>query len=459
MDYRAKSGAWGDERRRFDDRDGERRFRRDDRPRGGRGRRGGRSDMPHRGSPPPPGTIRLSDRPRATTQWDVPAPGFEEVDALAAKATGLFGAPVNSGVSSVAALRAADAAAATAASGTGVMDASTAAALYQAKMHRQLRRLWVSNVPLSTNEARLRAFFNVKMNERKLSTSGSIEPCMRADVHPDEGYATVEFREPDEATHALTLNGLFYENVPLRIERPPDYMGPDAVPPPGAVETSVPDSPNKLYIGNIPVFIEEGQLRELLLPFGELRHLDLIQDPKTGRSRGMAFCEFEDEGVTDIACEGLDGLEVGEQRLVVKRALIPEQTASHEDEQETSQTPTRAVTMLNMVTREELLDDAEYRDILEDVRDECAKYGQVTDVRIPRPAVLTTSAWHTNATGLAGDGSHGERRGVGRVYVQFAEVSQCEAALQAIAGRQFGGRTVVCAYVRDEAWPAGEDGA
>lgn len=40
---------------------------------------------------------------------------------------------------------------------------------------------------------------------------------------------------------------------------------------------------------------------------------------------------------------------------------------------------------MNMVAPEELLDDEEYEEIVEDVRDECSKYGQVKSIEIPRP--------------------------------------------------------------------------
>lgn len=40
---------------------------------------------------------------------------------------------------------------------------------------------------------------------------------------------------------------------------------------------------------------------------------------------------------------------------------------------------------MNMVSPEELLDDEEYEEIVEDVRDECSKYGQVKSIEIPRP--------------------------------------------------------------------------
>lgn len=41
--------------------------------------------------------------------------------------------------------------------------------------------------------------------------------------------------------------------------------------------------------------------------------------------------------------------------------------------------------LLNMVTPEELKDEEEYEDILEDIREECNKYGIVRSLEIPRP--------------------------------------------------------------------------
>lgn len=47
--------------------------------------------------------------------------------------------------------------------------------------------------------------------------------------------------------------------------------------------------------------------------------------------------------------------------------------------------PTEVLCLMNMVAPEELLDDDEYEEIVEDVRDECSKYGQVKSIEIPRP--------------------------------------------------------------------------
>ena len=47
--------------------------------------------------------------------------------------------------------------------------------------------------------------------------------------------------------------------------------------------------------------------------------------------------------------------------------------------------PTEVLCLLNMVTEEELRDEEEYEDILEDIREECSKYGEVRSLEIPRP--------------------------------------------------------------------------
>lgn len=47
--------------------------------------------------------------------------------------------------------------------------------------------------------------------------------------------------------------------------------------------------------------------------------------------------------------------------------------------------PTEVLCLMNMVVAEELQDEEEYEDILEDIRDECSKYGPVKSLEIPRP--------------------------------------------------------------------------
>jgi len=46
---------------------------------------------------------------------------------------------------------------------------------------------------------------------------------------------------------------------------------------------------------------------------------------------------------------------------------------------------TEVLCLLNMVTPEELKDEEEYDEILDDIRQECNKYGRVRSIEIPRP--------------------------------------------------------------------------
>lgn len=115
--------------------------------------------------------------------------------------------------------------------------------------------------------------------------------------------------------------------------------------------------------------------------------------------------------ITDIVCQGLNQFEVGDKRLTVQRASIGAVKGSPSygfvssfpsipninDAQSSISgnsgvivQSSSVVQLLNMVTAEELVDDEEYEDILEDVREECSKYGQVLDIWIPRPDTLGT---------------------------------------------------------------------
>jgi len=84
--------------------------------------------------------------------------------------------------------------------------------------------------------------------------------------------------------------------------------------------------------------------------------------------------------------------------------------------------------LMNMVMPEELRDDEEYEDILDDIREECQKYGTVRSLEIPRPM-----------EGV-------DVPGVGKVYVEFTSVNECQKAQQALAGRKFANRVVVTSY-------------
>lgn len=68
-------------------------------------------------------------------------------------------------------------------------------------------------------------------------------------------------------------------------------------------------------------------------------------------------------------------------------------------------------------------------EICDDVRDECSKYGQILELKVPRPS-----------------GGSRQSPGVGKIFVKFDTVESTTNALKALAGRKFSDRTVVTTY-------------
>jgi RNA recognition motif-containing protein len=63
-------------------------------------------------------------------------------------------------------------------------------------------------------------------------------------------------------------------------------------------------------------------VKELLTSFGDLKAFNLVKDSGTGLSRGYAFFEYLDGSVTDAAIAGLNGMGLGEKKLIVQRASV-----------------------------------------------------------------------------------------------------------------------------------------
>ena len=75
----------------------------------------------------------------------------------------------------------------------------------------------------------------------------------------------------------------------------------------------------KIYVGNMPFSMDEGQLRDLFSEFGEVDSANVITDRETGRPRGFAFVEMDDEGARKAISE-LHERECDGRRLNVNEA-------------------------------------------------------------------------------------------------------------------------------------------
>ncbi|KAL1303668.1 hypothetical protein AAFC00_007022 [Neodothiora populina] len=438
----------------------------DDRRGGGGGGRGGgrerereRDPAPVRRSPSPPKkpkepTPDLTDVPsvlerkRRLTQWDIKPPGYENVTAEQAKLSGMFplpGAPRQQPMDP------------TRLAGLLNQPANTAANTALKPSHaRQSKRLFVYNVPPTATDDSLCEFFNLQLNG--LNVTKATDPCLSAMINAERTFALLEFKAAEDATTALALDGISVDSestngdangkpAGLSIRRPKDYIVPavtdESEQTDGVVSENVPDTQNKVRMTNIPVYIEDEQVKELLQTFGQLKSCIVVKDTSSGQSRGIAFFEYVDPSVTDSAVTGLNGIELGDGNLIAARAAVGVQQVSGEmsvnamsmlaGAQSTDVEQGRVLCLLNMVTPEELYDNDEYEEIMEDVKEECEKYGSVLDTKIPRPT-----------------GGSRQSNGVGKIYVKYDTPEAAQKALQALAGRKFADRTVVVTFFGEE---------
>jgi len=107
----------------------------------------------------------------------------------------------------------------------------------------------------------------------------------------------------------------------------------------------------------------------------------------------------------------------------------------------------------NMVTMAELTtsSDEEFQDTLDDVRDECNKFGKVVQVVIPRPTKDGADGKYEEGK----DGDDGRRGlGVGRIFVHFSEAAEAAKALATLNGRLFNERRVEAAFFSEDKFKA-----
>eukprot|EP01015_Nassula_variabilis_P018045 TRINITY_DN2911_c0_g1_i4.p3 TRINITY_DN2911_c0_g1~~TRINITY_DN2911_c0_g1_i4.p3 ORF type:complete len:167 (-),score=21.25 TRINITY_DN2911_c0_g1_i4:61-561(-) len=153
-----------------------------------------------------------------------------------------------------------------------------------------------------------------------------------------------------------------------------------------------------------------------------LKYFHLVKDSE-GISKGYCFFEYIDQKVTDKAVKGLDNLEIGDRRLKASRAtpqanqVIEKQTRSAAPSNASGSflnsfpkifdpdfqallgipiqciTPSKVIQLLNMAAPEDLHEDDYYNTLLEDVRTEASKFGEIETIDIPRPNIETGEAF------------------------------------------------------------------
>ncbi|PRQ47652.1 putative U2 snRNP auxilliary factor, large subunit, splicing factor [Rosa chinensis] len=337
---------------------------------------------------------------------------------------------------------------------------------------RHARRVYVGGLPPTANEQSVATFFSHVMHAIGGNTAGPGDAVVNVYINHEKKFAFVEMRSVEEASNAMALDGIIFEGAPVKVRRPSDYnpslaatLGPSQPSPnlnlanvgltPGSAGGL--EGPDRIFVGGLPYYFTEVQIKELLESFGPLRGFDLVKDRETGNSKGYAFCVYQDLSVTDIACAALNGIKMGDKTLTVRRANQGANQPKPEQEsvllhaqqqialqrflllQQPASVATKVVCLTQVVTEDELKDDLEYEDIVEDMKQEGEKFGSLVSVIIPRPRP---------------DGQPSP--GVGKVFLEYADVDGSTKARTGMNGRKFGGNPVVAVFYPEDKFAQGD---
>jgi hypothetical protein len=77
---------------------------------------------------------------------------------------------------------------------------------------------------------------------------------------------------------------------------------------------------NKLYVGNLPYSVRDGDLEQAFGQFGAVTSAKVMMERDTGRSKGFGFVEMASEAEAQAAINGMNGQPLGGRSVVVNEA-------------------------------------------------------------------------------------------------------------------------------------------
>lgn len=346
------------------------------------------------------------------------------------------------------------------------------------------RDLYVGNLPPKITHLQLLEFINNSMKQYGYDDPNYSASAIAAKIGPDGHYAFVEMSTLKGAFAAIAaLNGVHLGTNMIKVCRPKGYIASvhpylgnnqasDII---GTLNTSITPTTNTtvtnapansheaiattvtaqatsvahnqcIMVLNLPPTMAASEAQQLLSSLGVLVAFNMI---KVGTLSQSAVFEYKDanETTTIATMEAISRLEVaGGRKLVAQRVpqesvsllLPPESRLMHLQSNKpvppvSDRKAGRVVRLSNMVTIEDISDDELYNDILEDVKDECSKYGSVQSVEIPRPSSCISHGESTNDSTAAC---------VGDIFVCFDTIDGALKATVALHGRKFNGKPI-----------------
>ncbi len=206
-------------------------------------------------------------------------------------------------------------------------------------------------------------------------------------------FAFLEFRSVDECSAAMNLNNIPFMGSALNLARPAKFEGP-------------PDVSWGLYICLCLFVVSYIYTYVIVIP-----HVYYFQVHKDWFEMVASTPSLLSQAGV-MGADGVSSLSAGSGATAAKFA-----------------TTTACIKIGNVVDEQEL--EEEFEEVLEDMREECGKYGTVKSVDIPRKG----------------------EDGAGFVFVQYSTPEEANSAKQGFGTRTFDGKPVSADFIDPETYP------
>jgi RNA recognition motif-containing protein len=180
------------------------------------------------------------------------------------------------------------------------------------KYETDLLTLCITNLPLNITHHEIKEYFNTFIMglDPKYETIG-YDPVYSVEKGDKKNYAVLTLNDKDPVEKLLEMDNMEYSNFKLKIERPRGFFSKiyAVTDQEDALNTDLANLEEiKVYMGNIPQYMGEDDLKKLCGSFGQIKAFNLIRDYSgdVPISKGYAFFEFVDPRVTDRAIKQLN---------------------------------------------------------------------------------------------------------------------------------------------------------
>jgi splicing factor U2AF subunit len=323
-------------------------------------------------------------------------------------------------------------------------------------------------LPIHITAEELRVFFNTLLSSLvPRYDEDDVLPVADCEIGETKRFAVLWLVDLEAVWKVISMDTVILKDTKVKISRPKGFFSKHfegaryEFNENGVLQNLEAGEEIRLYLGNLPQYISDADVKKMLESIGPLKAFEMKTDFSMGESVSKGYCLFEyyDSRHAETALKSLNNQEIGDKRLRVQRVAAPEPEKkegikkAQTKEADTCYllmfpklrdplvqatlsvpaicaTPSRVVQLLNMCSAEDLFDQDFVRDLTKDVKDECSKFGNIETIEIPTP---------DSKTGKCGPS-------VGKVFVKFLYQISAKQARYRLNGRIYARRTVIASF-------------